>query len=384
MKNFNIYLNDSNAVYFPGQNIQGVVQFYVDSKITTTGVHIELIGVTYVDFKGKQRNGQGESCYSSLENHCHNTVSLAFKDGSDFCLSTGTYQYLFTMQLPKELPTSFECDGGYTRYYLRAYIACSSQDELSSLLPVTVLAVFDLNESNYAMRSEEVDDLQLVGCCSKKCVKTNLKLIKSGYVPGERIQLEAYCDNQTQKSLDQAYVNLVMNIALKTEKKDLIVQKIIRSWSVREIPPQTHLCLDDLQLTVPPIPPSGSRYCNNIDIHYTLQFTVELSNDVCCTSSVSLIVGNVPLESCTNQYTGNEGSNVTKVTRQQLPNEIQKRLGNSAGVPTHRYDDTSCVLVDTYFRSCDKGGEWHPEPLPGQPVKWRPSYLYYVNRMSDT
>lgn len=69
-------------------------------------------------------------------------------------------------------------------------------------------------------------------------------------------------------------LSLIQNIALKTEKKDLIVQKIIRSWSVREIPPQTHLCLDDLQLTVPPIPPSGSRYCNNIDIHYTLQVTI--------------------------------------------------------------------------------------------------------------
>lgn len=38
MKNFNIYLNDSSAVYFPGQSIQGVVQFYVDSKINTTGI----------------------------------------------------------------------------------------------------------------------------------------------------------------------------------------------------------------------------------------------------------------------------------------------------------------------------------------------------------
>lgn len=43
---------------------------------------------------------------------------------------------------------------------------------------------------------------------------------------------------------------------------------------MREIPPQTHLSLDDLQLTVPPLPPSGSRYCNNIDIHYTLQVTM--------------------------------------------------------------------------------------------------------------
>lgn len=43
---------------------------------------------------------------------------------------------------------------------------------------------------------------------------------------------------------------------------------------MQEIPPQTHLSLDDLQLTVPPLPPSGSRYCNNIDIHYTLQVTM--------------------------------------------------------------------------------------------------------------
>lgn len=38
MKKINIYLNDSSAVYFPGQSIQGVVQFYVDSKINTTGI----------------------------------------------------------------------------------------------------------------------------------------------------------------------------------------------------------------------------------------------------------------------------------------------------------------------------------------------------------
>lgn len=38
MKKINIYLNDSSAVYFPGQSIQGVVQFYVDSKIKTTGI----------------------------------------------------------------------------------------------------------------------------------------------------------------------------------------------------------------------------------------------------------------------------------------------------------------------------------------------------------
>lgn len=46
-------------------------------------------------------------------------------------------------------------------------------------------------------------------------------------------------------------------------------------------------------------------------------------------------MGNVPLESCANQYTGNEGSNVAKVNNQQLPNEIQKRLLNSAGTETN-------------------------------------------------
>lgn len=84
--------------------------------------------------------------------HSYYYISF-YTDGSDFCLSTGTYQYLFTTQLPEELPTSFECDGGYTRYYLRAYISLSSQVELSSLLLVTVLTVFDLNELNYAMVS---------------------------------------------------------------------------------------------------------------------------------------------------------------------------------------------------------------------------------------
>lgn len=55
-------------------------KFILTSHVATLlGVHIEFCGVTYVDFKEKQRNGQGESCYSSLESHCYNTVALASK-----------------------------------------------------------------------------------------------------------------------------------------------------------------------------------------------------------------------------------------------------------------------------------------------------------------
>lgn len=51
--------------------------------------------------------------------------------------------------------------------------------------------------------------MQTVGCC-KEYVRVNLKTSKSGYVPGEIIQLEAAIDNQTQGVLNQAWVSLVM------------------------------------------------------------------------------------------------------------------------------------------------------------------------------
>lgn len=70
--------------------------------------------------------------------------------GAEFCLSAGTYQYHFTTQLPEELPTSFECENGYIRYYLRAYIVLPSQDNPDCLLPFTIVTFFNLNESNYA------------------------------------------------------------------------------------------------------------------------------------------------------------------------------------------------------------------------------------------
>ncbi|XP_022333363.2 arrestin domain-containing protein 5-like [Crassostrea virginica] len=375
---FKIVLGKSPAVFFPGQSIEGVVQFSTDRKIDTTGVYIELTGVTYVNFKEKiDRNKGGEQRYTSLDKHCHSTIALASKGGTEFCLSAGTYQYHFTTQLPEELPTSFECENGYIRYYLRAYIVLPAQDNPDCLLPFTIVTFFNLNESNYAKRSEEAEDVQTVGCC-KEYVRVNLKTSKSGYVPGEIIQLEAAIDNQTQGVLNQAWVSLVMNTALRTKDKDLLTEEVIRNWPVQEIPANSTSTLNDIELVVPPLPSSGSRFCNNIDIHYSLKLCVQLTSHSYCTASVDLLIGNVPLYGCHSNFREfnkpcdiKDTINISDVPTQDL-------FENDQVVPVFKCEDRFIVTVDNYFVFPESKNQWNSMPLQCGKMKWSPIYMSYV------
>ncbi|XP_048735906.1 arrestin domain-containing protein 17-like [Ostrea edulis] len=382
-KNFKIILTKSHVVYFPGQDIDGIVQFNIGEKIETTGVHLELTGLSYVSFeeKLKKTKNAGICHHSSLERYWHTKIDLATKDGATFSLTTGTYQYPFTAQLPDDLPTSFECENGCTRYYLRSYISRESQGDLDCLLPFTVITFFNLNDSPYAMRSEEAEDVQTVGCCTSGSVNTRLKVAKLGYVPGEKIHINGECDNKTQNTLKNASLDLKMNITLKATDKERFLQKDVRTWRLGEIQANTTLCLDDLHLVVPPLPSSGSRFCNNIDVHYCLQLTVQVTSGVTSTASVGLIIGNVPLELGDNVFTGRKGADDSEHTDKQLPDPIRSLTRKLNGAAVSRDSDFT-VTLDHYFPLPGPGVDDYQERVPLQcpEIKWHPSYLCFVQR----
>ncbi|XP_061172002.1 arrestin domain-containing protein 17-like [Saccostrea echinata] len=384
IKNFRIILTKSQAVFLPEQSVEGIVQFNIVEKFETTGVFLEVTGLSYVvveEKHGKSRNGV-VSQHTSLERYCHTKIDLATKGGAAFPLTTGTYQYPFATQLPDELPTSFEGENGCTRYYLRAYILRESQGQLEFLLPFTIISVFNLNESPYAMRSEEAEDVQMVSCCTSGSVKTKLKLSKIGYVPGEIIQLDGECDNQSQNALKTVFLDLIMNVTLKATNKEHSVQRSVKTWHLHEIQGNTTLSLDNIQLVVPPLPPSGSRFCNNIDVHYCLQLTAKVSSGVCCKVSVGLIIGNLPLELGNSQFAEQEDTDDIGSIEAQLPENLRSLVRKTSCVPAFRNSGIFSVTLDHHFPLSDEHVNNHHVPVPLQcpGIQWHPSYLCFVEK----
>ncbi|XP_062608933.1 arrestin domain-containing protein 17-like [Saccostrea cucullata] len=384
IKNFRIILTKSQAVFFPEQCVEGIVQFNIAEKFETTGIFLELTGLSYVIVEEKHSKSKKGvvSQHTSLERYCHIRIDLATKGGTAFPLTTGTYQFPFSTQLPDELPTSFEADNGCTRYYLRAYILRESQSQLECLLPFTVNTVFNLNESPYAMRSDEAEDVQMVGCCTSGSVKARLKLSKIGYVPGEIIQLDGECVNQSKKSLKNTFLEIIMNVTLKATDKEHSLQRSMKTWHLQEIQGNTTLSLDNIRLVVPPLPPSGSRFCNNIDVHYCLQLTAEVTSGVRCKVSVGLIIGNVPLELGNSQFTEQEGTDNIGSIETQLPENLRTLIRKNLCVPVFRTSSIFSVTLDHHFPLSDENVNNHqlPDKLQCPGIQWHPSYLYFVEK----
>lgn len=77
----------------------------------------------------------------------HDSIKNYFIDkcGKKFVLPAGKYSYPFRFQLPPSLPSSYEGEYGYVRYYIKAAIIKPWRMDHVTKTAFTVSSVLDLN-----------------------------------------------------------------------------------------------------------------------------------------------------------------------------------------------------------------------------------------------
>ncbi|KAK3585315.1 hypothetical protein CHS0354_040264 [Potamilus streckersoni] len=85
--------------------------------------------------------------YSATEKYMEQAVLLYGKGNKETCyLPVGRHSYPFQFQLPSVIPSSFEGDHGYIRFWVKGTIEKNWRTYHVTKLPFTVISPLDLNK----------------------------------------------------------------------------------------------------------------------------------------------------------------------------------------------------------------------------------------------
>lgn len=118
-----------------------------------------------------------------------------------------------------------------------------------------------------------------------------LQLERSGFVPGEKIRINAEIINQSNRKVKQSIMELKQGLLYKTPNgRQREITKIIETVKRDGIPPGSIDQWENESLTIPPIPPSFLRGSEFISIKYELVFTVDPGISL----TIPVIIGTIP------------------------------------------------------------------------------------------
>lgn len=146
-------------------------------------------------------------------------------------LSKGKHTFKFTYVLPVDLPTSFEATGvpAYVRYFAKASLFSSGCARVSKKMPFCVCSTVDLPES-YPGSADPVcaeDRFTLPRSKFRKgegSIGVMIQLAKTGYVPGEPVNIQVSTDNQSTKQVKAIYGSIHMRTTVDATEPDHVVK----------------------------------------------------------------------------------------------------------------------------------------------------------------
>ncbi|BFY98822.1 hypothetical protein BsWGS_01862 [Bradybaena similaris] len=189
-------------------------------------------------------------------------------------LPAGQHTFPFQLQLPQDLPPSFEGAYGYIRYWAKATIDKPWKIDQHTKRAFTVIPSLDLNGQPDIEEPIQYRGELRTGCCclpsGRFCgsVTTN----RRGFVPGSEIGISSQIENHTSSTC-WAEVRLKMHITYLASGKFKQEKKVISTVCREQIPRGKNYMWNE-RMRIPPLPPSHLKGCKLMNSKYILQFRV--------------------------------------------------------------------------------------------------------------
>ncbi|GAB6024031.1 hypothetical protein CHUAL_008753 [Chamberlinius hualienensis] len=331
-KEFTIVLDNPSATYFPGQEVTGHVKIHSLKTIKTTGIFVRFLGSCYAsnnktavkhhgdpshfkrhyDHISKRENrdnwtGQSSYVYQSSDNeqrkyYKDTEIYFDMKQqlwGTDKPekFDAGDFNLAFQFKLPSNLPTSYEGEKGYVRYVAMASVTRSWNSNYRTTKPFTIVSIVDLNNIPGVDKPVSKHESRKFGFFIFKAgsVTTKAGVNKKGFVPGETITLNGEIFNGSLGRINKTVTHLVCVTTYKTgghvsqSKQDLAQVESV------SIPSKCSWELKNIQLKIPPSPPSGLGGCGLITVDYHVEVT-SVTDMGCVELCLPIIIGTIPLK----------------------------------------------------------------------------------------
>ena len=293
---------DEQYQYQPGEFLRGDVVLQLTAPIKIKAIQVQVKGEAAVSWEEEpNRAGAAPLQFSSEETYIDVTQNLLDAPGSELItLDRGTHKYPLSYKLPATLPSSFIGKYGSITYVVKATLKEGKRFGLSTMItsePFLMLRKLDIaNEHKLQVKRDDTVEKRIygmLGCLMSGKVVANLKINKTGHLPGEDIFMDAEILNSSRKTVRTVNASIIMHSSFhardKTRQNMQVVNKKRDEWEM------THgegRRWKGVRLTIPPyIPESRLDSCNIIDIRYELCFRVEISGGHELKITVPITVG---------------------------------------------------------------------------------------------
>ncbi|XP_067665674.1 arrestin domain-containing protein 17-like [Haliotis asinina] len=299
LQTFDICVTNSGGVCHPGEILRGRVVLEVSQTVDTKDIWIECRGQARVFWEdssssmGEPQNPSQTDQHTAEEEYL--AVSKKLWSGQ---LARGCHNLQFQFSIPEGVPSSFDGEFGYIRYWLKVFIDRSWRTDTTTKL-FTVLAKVDLNEIPDANEYVEVVDSMKVSALfspSGVC-KAALRLDRKGFVPGEIIPLKFAIRNDTARDVHRVSVELRQITDYKARSQDKRTERVMAKLKFGRIPARASYEKRENKLRLPLCPPGNLRGCGLIHIYHKVMLKVKPSalSFKRMKIPIELIVGTVPL-----------------------------------------------------------------------------------------
>lgn len=353
IQTFIIELENHRGVYFPGQIVRGEIVLELNEAVKIREIRITFQGEAYVDWpsssspyeetSGPKKGGfrlPTDEHFSASEVYFNRTIPLFGKgrgEGDSNTLPIGRHSFPFDFGLPDVLPSSFEGPWGYIRYFINATIDRPWSFNKNYKRPFSVISPVDLNTQKNVMHStsNRGSKRMFCLCCKSGPISGTIHLDRIGFVPGERIDINAEIQNLSSFECDvwailemktiyfskifkeRSVTSRIKNPLKRTPTEDKISEVLVclpknparmKTYKTRKLKKEVtkvmHLGVGGGEtlvwkgsgLAIPPVPPSFLEGCNIIDIRYFLKLIIKtLGPSSNLEIPIEVIIGTVPL-----------------------------------------------------------------------------------------
>ncbi|XP_039758552.1 arrestin domain-containing protein 17 [Pararge aegeria] len=284
-----IYLDNQWNTYYAGQTVNGRIEYVFDSPKKVRGIHVKFKGEAHTewseskeeqDFEGKTQSSdtlhQGNEEYFQISYYL-----LGSNTGNEIEIPPGRQVYNFTCALPPVLPSSFEGQYGYVRYTVKVTLDRPWKFDQDTKMAFTVINALDLN-LNPSYREPihfQMEKTFCCFCCASPPLSVDVRAPVSGYCPGQVIPLAIDIENKSNVQLHLVKIFLRKVVTYRATTPTTAIKKskdIILTMQEGPVPSGTTKHWN-LNLEIPPIPPSNLVNCSIIDLDYDIKVECAVS-----------------------------------------------------------------------------------------------------------
>lgn len=219
IETFEVKLDETNRVFFPGDTVSGRVNLKLNDDLKIKEMRLECLGEAYVNWP--EYSGSYTRYHYNKERY-FSTMAVIFGEGKEkkngmnsvAWISEGSYRFSFKFIIPdKYLPTSFEGRHGNIRYWARAVIErrlgkSDIKTKPAQFLIGDYVALEDFDHVSDVVIEE---DSHTTGwpCFRSGTLALRAELDRGGFQQGDDINLSVLVTNETSRDVAYTEVSLV-------------------------------------------------------------------------------------------------------------------------------------------------------------------------------